>query len=232
MDNNLKKSYIDYYNNYNNLYKKLKKQSELDIFKFLLFNNSNDFSIYNPNYCLFLDKQQDDINVGIYSKIYLSNNQLYKDNGKSEYKVNIDKYPSCYDSFGFYTSKKDIKSITMLELIKIYRSFDKLKEMPLYIELEKYYKDYWIDYINLLLNNNIYLETDILPNYQFISDEFKRSIINKRAFVNAAGILVLSYKVNDKDGDCYLQNYSPEMILESINNNMLLLKDSENLINK
>ena len=202
MKRKLSSAYIDFYNRYNLLYEKTLDKFLLSVYKLLIFEP--DFSMHCDNCSVdgsvisILSEEQESIlnlsptspvDIGIYYMLpYLENK-------------------------GFYGTMRSIRLDNLLILIN---KFSRLKEMKEYLDLFCLFKDYQVDYVQLLLDNEIDTELDIIPCP--VDEEVAKRIKTKKAIIDKNGTLKFTYTldVETNTGDKSLKFYEITEILDSI----------------
>ena len=199
-------SYVNYYNQYKPIYDNVIDDISLLIYKRLL--NSDNLSISVDSFTLSIlterEEQLLELNKDkIYVGIFFSPNYIISTKNRESSLLGI-------------ISPDNLK----LDSLLIYLSkFSIFVETEQYINLFKFFKDYWNDYIQLLLDNKLETELDLLPCP--IGDEsYSKEIDSKYIIVDGNNTLRFYYTTRYKgvreDNKIGLKFYNPDEIFKSI----------------
>lgn len=194
MNNILLSEYIDYYNKYKSIYSNLINDLCLSLNKQLLNTDNLSISVeYDKNKLLnlsILSKEQEDsllinhkdyntslLDVGISSSLVINKNDYCT---LSHTKNNI-----------FTTSIGTIRLCNTDQLLKILGKFSEISNGYLYLELIKFSKDSWNDYLQILLDY-ANKESDILSK-NIISNETILEVTNSNKELNGKHLEVDCY---------------------------------------
>lgn len=199
-------SYVNYYNQYKPIYDNVIDDISLLIYKKLL--NSDNLSISVDSFTLSIlterEEQLLELNKDkIYVGIFFNPNYIISTKNRESSLLGI-------------ISPDNLK----LDSLLIYLSrFSIFVETEQYINLFKFFKDYWNDYIQLLLDNKLETELDLLPCP--IGDEsYSKEIDSKYIIVDGNNTLRFYYTTRYKgvreDNKIGLKFYNPDEIFKSI----------------
>ena len=161
----LKEKLRDYYFKYCPLYKELIDELTYRVFVDLI--NKENYLYYNFSRCIIslMDSDESDLDVGIYD--YIANTST----------LQIDQDHKGLLLGTFKTMKLDSLLINL-------GSFKEIKEIQEYINLYKFYQDFWTDYLDILLSSNIKYVEEIVPDVNLSYGEDIVKVIDNNPNVN------------------------------------------------
>lgn len=201
-------SYVNYYNQYKPIYDNVINNINLLVCKRLL--NSDNLSISVDSFTLSILTEREE------QLLELNKDKIY---------VGVFFNPSY-----FMPPTEENREFSLLGIISpnnlkldsllIYLSkFSIFVETEQYINLFKFFKDYWNDYIQLLLSNELETELDLLPcpieDKIFAKEiDFKYSVVDQNNTLRF--IYSTRYKGVSEDNKIGLKFYNPDEIFKSI----------------
>lgn len=200
-------SYVNYYNQYKPIYDNVIDDISLLIYKRLL--NSDNLSISVDSFTLSIlterEEQLLELNKDkIYVGVFFNPNYIISTKNRESSLLGI-------------ISTDYLK----LDSLLIYLSrFSIFVETEQYINLFKFFKDYWNDYIQLLLDNELETELDLLPCPIIGDESYFKEIDSKYTIVDGNNTLRFYYTTRYKgvreDNKIGLKFYNPDEIFKSI----------------
>lgn len=199
-------SYINYYNQYKPIYDNVINNINSLIYRRLLNINNFSISVGSIKLSILTEREEQLLELDknkIYVGIFFNSDYLISENRDSGLLGVISPDNLKLDSLLIYLSK-----------------FSIFVETEQYINLFKFFKDYWNDYIQLLLDNELETELDLLPCPVIGDEDFFKEIDSKHSFVDDSNTLrfyyTTRYKGVSENNKIGLKFYNPDKIFKSI----------------